>query len=129
MFFGIVSAVKALQRQIPRTYQQYERSFHTFLKSQKASRIVYKQLIANKSEKPTSCIDKWHKDIRSSTDKNVNWRNVFQAANTCTTSLRLILLILISDFYIDVCQLTAICKKKELERMENVLSAAKRKRI
>ena len=35
-------------------------------------------------------IDKWHKDIHSSTDKNVDWRNVFQAANTCTTSSKLI---------------------------------------
>ena len=48
------------------------------------------ELIANKSEKPISCIDKWHKDIRSSTDKNVDWRNVFQVANTCTTSSKLI---------------------------------------
>ena len=45
---------------------------------------------SNKSEKPISCIDKWHKDIRSSTDKNVDWRNVFQAANNCTTSSKLI---------------------------------------
>ena len=90
MFFGIVSAVKSLQRQIPRTHQQYESPFNTFLKSQKSSRIAYKQLIANKSEKPISCIDKWHKDIHSSTDKNVDWRNVFQVANTCTTSSKLI---------------------------------------
>ena len=90
MFFGIVSAVKVLQRQIPGTHQQHENSFNTFLKSQKSSRIVYKQLIANKSEKPMSCIDKWHKAICSSTDKNVNWRNVFQAANTCTTSSKLV---------------------------------------
>ena len=44
MFFGIVSAVKSLQRQIPRTHQQYESPFNTFLKSQKSSRIVYKQI-------------------------------------------------------------------------------------
>ena len=49
-----------------------------------------KQLVANKSEKPISCVDKWYKDICSSTDKNVDWRNVFKAANTCTTSSRLI---------------------------------------
>ena len=90
MLFGIVSAVKSLQREIPRTHQQYKSPFNTFLKSQNSSRIVYKQLIANKSEKPISCIDKWHKDIRSSTDKNVDWRNVFHAANTCTTSSKLI---------------------------------------
>ena len=66
MFFGIVWAVKSLQRQMPKTHQQYESPFNAFLKSQQSSRIVYKQLIANKSEKPIS-----------STDKNVDWRNVF----------------------------------------------------
>ena len=90
MFFGIVSAVKSLQRQIPGTHQQYQSSFNTYLKSQKSSRIVYQQLIANKSEKPISFIDKWYKDIRSLTDKNVNWKNAFQAANTCSTSSKLI---------------------------------------
>ena len=81
--------MKSLQRQIPRTHQQYESPLNTILKSQKSSRIAYKQLIANKSEKPISRIDKWHKDIHSSTDKNADWRNVFQAANTRTTSSKL----------------------------------------
>ena len=78
MFFGIVSAVKSLQRQIPRTHQQYESPFNTFLKSQKSSRIAYKQLIANKSEKPISCIDKWHNNIRSSTDKMLTGETFFK---------------------------------------------------
>ena len=52
MFFGIVSAVKSLQLQIPRRHQQYEGPINTFLKSQKSSRIVCKQLMANKGEKP-----------------------------------------------------------------------------
>ena len=82
--------MKSLQRQMSRTHQQYESPCKTFLKSQKSSRIAYKQLIANKSEKHISCIDKWHKDIHSSTDKNIDWRNVLQAANTCTTSSKLI---------------------------------------
>ena len=81
--------MKSLQRQISRTHQQYESPCKTFLKSQKSSRIAYKQLIANKSEKHISCIDKWHKDIHSSTDKNIDCRNVLQAANTCTTSSKL----------------------------------------
>ena len=54
-----------------------------------STRIVYRQLIANKNEKPISWKGKWHKDICSSTDKNVNWKNIFQAANTCTTSSKL----------------------------------------
>ena len=88
MFFGIVSAVKSLQRQIPRTHQQYESPLKTFLKSQKSSRIAYKQLIANKSEKPISCIDKWHKDIHSSTDKNADWRNVFLSSKHLYNELK-----------------------------------------
>ena len=46
MFFGIVSAVKSLQRQIPGTHQLDERSVNTFFKSQKSSRIVFKQQMA-----------------------------------------------------------------------------------
>ena len=45
MFFGIVSAVKSLQRQILRTHQQYESPFNTFIKREKSSRTVYKQLL------------------------------------------------------------------------------------
>ena len=41
--FGIISAVKLLQRQIPKTQLKHESLFdiHVFLKSQKSSRIVY----------------------------------------------------------------------------------------
>ena len=127
MFFGIVSVVKSLRRQMPRTHQQYKSLFNTFLKSQKLSRIAYKQLIANKSEKPISCIDKQHQDIHSSTDKNVDWRNVFQAANTCTTSSKP------TDFDFRFIHrrfpTNSYCKKQELKRTENVLFATTRKRI
>ena len=43
MFFGIVSAVKSLQRQIPGTHQQHDSSFNTFFNCQNSSRIVFKQ--------------------------------------------------------------------------------------
>ena len=39
--FGIISAVKLLQRQIPKTQLKHESLFDIFLKSQKSSRIVY----------------------------------------------------------------------------------------
>ena len=52
--------------------------FNTSLKSQKSSRIVYKQLVANKNEKAISCIDKWHKDICSSTDKMLTGETLFK---------------------------------------------------
>lgn len=58
--FGIFSAVKLLQRQIPKTQLKHESLFDTFLKSQKSSRIVYQKLISDKGERPLSCQEKWH---------------------------------------------------------------------
>ena len=52
--------------------------------------IPYNSEIKTGNARFHAFIDKWHEDIGSSTDKNVDWRNVFQAANTCTTSSKLI---------------------------------------
>ena len=56
--FGIISAVKLLQRQIPKTQLKHESLSYTFLKSQKSSRIVYQKLISDKGERPLSCQEK-----------------------------------------------------------------------
>ena len=87
--FGIISAVKHLQRQIPKTQIKHESLFDTFLKSQKCSRIVYQKLISDKGERPLSCQEKWHKDI-SSTNETVDWRKVYQTSTACTRSSKLI---------------------------------------
>ena len=63
--FGIISAVKLLQRQNPKTQLKHESLSNIFLKSQKSSRIVYQKLISDKGERPLSCQEKWHKDISS----------------------------------------------------------------
>ena len=87
--FGIITAVKRLQRQIPKTQLKHESLFDTFLKSQKSSRIVYQKLISDKGERPLSCQEKWHKDI-SSTNETVDWRKVYQTSTACTRSSKLI---------------------------------------
>lgn len=87
--FGIISAVKLLQRQIPKTQLKHESLFDTFLKSQKSSRIVYQKPISDKGERPLSCQEKWHKDI-SSTNETVDWRKVYQTSTACTRSSKLI---------------------------------------
>ena len=87
--FGIISAVKLLQRQIQKTQLKHESLSDTFLKSQKSSRIVYQKLISDKGERPLSCQEKWHKDI-SSTNETVDWRKVCQTSTACTRSSRLI---------------------------------------
>ena len=111
--FGIISAVKLLQRQIPKTQLKHESLLDTFLKSPKSSRIVYQKLISDKGERPLSCQEKWHKDI-SSTNETVDWRKVYQTSTACTRSSKLI------DFnfrfYTDGWRQIAICKKLESER-------------
>ena len=87
--FGIISTVKHLQRQIPKTQLKHESLFDTFLKSQKSSRIVYQKLISDKGERPLSFQEKWHKDI-SSTNETVDRRKVYQTSTACTRSSKLI---------------------------------------
>ena len=79
MFFGIIFAIKLLQQQIQTT-----QLFNTFLKSQKSSRIVYYQLISDKGQWPIPCQEKWHKDIGSTTNRNIDWRKVYQTSAVCT---------------------------------------------
>ena len=43
-FFGIIHAVQFLQQQIPRSQLKYENLMNSFLKNQKSSRMVYKEL-------------------------------------------------------------------------------------
>ena len=83
--FGIISAVKLLQRQIPKTQLKHERLSDTFLKSQKSPRTVYQKLISDKGERPLSCQEKWQKDI-SSTNETADWRKVYQTSTACTRS-------------------------------------------
>ena len=45
--------LKSLQRQIPRKQLKHENLLKIFLHSQKTSKIVYRKVIANVSEKPT----------------------------------------------------------------------------
>ena len=90
-FFGIISAVKLLQQQIPRLQLKYENLLDTFLKNQKSSRIVYKKLISDKGEQPLPCQERWQKDIGSTTNTvNVDWRKADQLSGSCTRSSKLI---------------------------------------
>ena len=90
-FFGIISAVKLLQQQIPTGSQsKYENLMNTFLKNQKSSRMVYKKLISDQGEQPLSSQERWQKDIGSITNANVDWRKAYQLSAVCTKSSKLI---------------------------------------
>ena len=90
-FFGIISAVKLLHQQLPRSQLRYENLLDTFLKNQKSSRIVYKKLLSDKGEQPLPCQERWQKDIGSTTNTvNVDWRIAYQLSASCTRNSKLI---------------------------------------
>ena len=98
-FFGIISAVKLLQRQIPKLQTKYKSSFNQFLQNQKSSRFVYQKLVSNIVEQPTSCQKKWYEDCNDDQTENINWRKAYQLPFTSQKAQSLSSLI--SDFYID----------------------------
>ena len=115
MFFGMVSAVKSLQRQILGTHQQYE------------FKVLSTHFSKAKNHLESFTNNKWHKDFCSSTDENVNSRNVLQAANICTTIWKLINFKL--RFLLRRLPTNSYLQKYEIQRTEGVLFAATRKRI
>ena len=62
-FFGLISAVNRLRRQNTKTQSKYENRFSKFLISQKPSKFIYQEIVSKNCERPTSCQEKWHKDI------------------------------------------------------------------
>ena len=89
-FFGIISAVKPLQQQIPRSQLKYDNFMNTFLKHQKPSRIVYKKLISDQAERPLLSQEMWQKDIGSTAKVKIDWRKAFLLSAACTKSSKLI---------------------------------------
>ena len=89
-FFGIISAVKPLQQQIPRSQLKYDNFMNTFLKHQKPSRIVYKKLISDQAERPLLSQERWQKDIGSTAKVKIDWRKDYLLSAACTKSSKLI---------------------------------------
>ena len=58
--------------------------------SQKATSLIYKKLISNKSLTPESSQKKWLEDCSLPTNDNINWTVAYLLANKCTKSTKLI---------------------------------------
>ena len=69
----MISAINCLRRQIEETQAGYESFFLKFLETPKSSRLVYKKLVSNKSERPKSSQEKWRKEINVELDQNISW--------------------------------------------------------
>ena len=87
-FYGMITAINCLRRQIEETQDGYQ-SFHLqFLETPKPSRLVYKKLVSNKSEQPKLSQEKWHKEINIGPDKSITWEEAYELAFKCTKKLQ-----------------------------------------
>ena len=88
-YFGIVSAIKRLQRK--GVQHKYECMFTKFLKWAKPNRFVYKKLISFKTEQPHSCQEKRNNEINLPQDEKIDdWSAAYQLAFQCTKNSQLI---------------------------------------
>ena len=88
-FYGLISAIKLLKRQIPQNTRpplKYEGFLSKFVEYSKPSRPVYKKLVSKKSEQPISSQQKWLEDINTT----INWKTAYQLSFQCTKSTKLI---------------------------------------
>ena len=94
-FYGLISAVKSLQtdsnfQDLQCTNHEYEPLTTRILQSKKATPLIYKKLISNKSLTPESSQKKWLKDCGLPINDNINWTASYLLAKKCTKSTKLI---------------------------------------
>ena len=94
-FYGLISAVKSLRtdsnfQDLQRTNHEYEPLTTRILQSKKATPLIYKKLISNKSLTPESSQKKWLKDCGLPINDNINWTAAYLLAKKCTKSTKLI---------------------------------------
>ena len=94
-FYGLMSAVKALR--IDSNFQDLQNTNHEkeplttrILDVKKATTLIYKILIGNKSLTPEPSQKKWLEDCGLLTNDNINWTAAYLLAKKCTKSTKLI---------------------------------------
>ena len=94
-FYGLISAVKSLRtdsnfQDLQNTDHEYEPLTTRILQVKKATTIIYKKLISNKSLTPESSQKKWLEDCGLPINDNINWNAAYLLAKKCTKSTKLI---------------------------------------
>ena len=94
-FYGLISAAKSLRtdsnfQDLQCTNHEYEPLTTRILQSKKATPLIYKKLIINKSLTPESSQKKWLKDCGLPINDNINWTAAYLLAKKCTESTKLI---------------------------------------
>ena len=94
-FYGLISAVKSLRtdsnfQDLQCTNHEYEPLTKRILQSKKATSLICKKLISNKSLTPESSQKKWLKDCGLPINDHINWTAAYLLAKKCTKSTKLI---------------------------------------
>ena len=89
-FYGIISAINSFRKQSETTGTSYDNFFLKFLENSRSSRLIYEKLVSKKSERPTSSQEKWNKEVKQTTNQNVNWKSAYVLASKCTKSSKLL---------------------------------------
>ena len=94
-YYGVVSALKHLRKtcnpnnKTNRTIE-YEYFSEKFLKSQKASRLVYNKIVTMLSSATLKSQQKWLEDCNGINNENFQWSAGYRLASKCTKSTKLI---------------------------------------
>ena len=94
-FYGLISAVKSLRsdsnfQDLQNANYEYEPLTTKILQVKKATTLIYKKLISNKSLTPESSQNKWQEDCSLPTNDIINWTEAYLLAKKCTKSTKLI---------------------------------------
>ena len=94
-FYGLISAVKSLRsdsnfQDLHNANYEYEHLATKILQVKKATTLIYKKLISNKSLTPESSQKKWQEDCSLQINDNINWTDAYLLAKKCTKSTKLI---------------------------------------
>ena len=94
-FYGLISVVKSLRavsnfQDLQNTNHEYEPLTTRILQAKKATTLIYKKIISNKSLTPELSQKKWLKDCGLPINDNINWTAAYLLAKKCTKSTKLI---------------------------------------
>ena len=94
-YYGVVSALKHLWKTCNpnnKTSLTSENECFSgkFLKSQKASRLVYNKIVTMQNSAPLKSQQKWLEDCNGINNENFRWNAAYRLASKCTKSTKLI---------------------------------------
>ena len=84
-FYGLISAVKSLRSEsnfqdLQNTNHEKEPLTTRILQVKKATTLIYKKLISNKSLTPVSSQKKWLEDCELPINDSINWTDIYLLA-------------------------------------------------